>query len=161
MSTGSSSQFDFGHWLLRLVALIIDSIIIGIVAVIIFVAIAIGISVPSWGFYLLLPLLVGILELLYFMFMDASYGGTLGKKALGFKVQMVNGDKVTFEKAFIRNISKIFWLILLIDWIIGVATSGPDPHQKYTDRIAGTTVVSVKQAFSSVTAPPPPPPPPS
>jgi uncharacterized RDD family membrane protein YckC len=162
MSTGSSSQFDFGHWLLRLVALIIDSIIIGIVAVIIFfIAIAIGISsgFAFWGFYLLLPLLVGILELLYFMVMDASYGGTLGKKALGFKVQMVNGDKVTFEKAFIRNISKIYWLFLLIDWIIGVATTGPDPHQKYSDRIAGTTVVSAK--FTSVTAPPPPPPPPS
>jgi uncharacterized RDD family membrane protein YckC len=166
MSTGSSSQFDINHWLLRLVAFIIDSIIIGIVAAIIYyVAIVAVISSGGiwflWGPVLLLGFILGILELLYFIFMDASYGGTLGKRILGLQVQMVNGSKVTFEKAFIRNISKIFWLFLLIDWIIGVATPGPDQRQKYTDRIAGTTVVSVKQAFSSVaTSPPPPPPPP-
>jgi len=75
-------------------------------------------------------------------------------------VQMVDGGKVPFGKAFIRNISKIYWLFLLLDWIIGIATPGPDRRQKYTDRMAGTTVVSVKQPFVSA-APPPPPPPPS
>ncbi len=164
MSTGSSSQLDMNHWLLRLVAFIIDSIIIGIVASIIwFFAIlsllASGSWLLLWGSYLVLPFLLGVLELLYFVFMEVSYGATLGKRVLGLQVQMVNGSKVTFDKAFIRNISKIFWLFLLIDWILGVATPGHDQRQKYTDRIAGTTVVSVKQAFSSVSTPPPPPPP--
>jgi uncharacterized RDD family membrane protein YckC len=153
------------HWLIRLVAFIIDSIIIGIVASIIyFIAILAVLSSGGywflWGPVLLLGLLVGILELLYFIFMDASYGATLGKRILGLHVQMVNGSEVTFDKAFIRNISKIFWLLLLIDWIIGVATPGPDQRQKYTDRIAGTTVVSVKPAFTTAATPPPPPPPP-
>jgi len=94
------------------------------------------------------------------MFMDATYGGTLGKRILGFQVQMVDGGKVTFEKAFIRNMSKIFWLFLLLDWILGVAIPGRDQRQKYTDRIAGTTVVAVRQAFASTATPPPPPPPP-
>jgi uncharacterized RDD family membrane protein YckC len=166
MSTGSSSQFDINHWLLRLLAFIIDSIIIGIVASIIyfFVILSLFFSSVLWGFgwefYLGLPFLLGILELLYFMFMEASYGATLGKRVLGLQVQMVNGSKVTFDKAFIRNISKIFWLFLLLDWILGVAIPGHDQRQKYTDRIAGTTVISVKQAFSSVSTPPPPPPPP-
>jgi len=165
MSTGSSSQLDMNHWLLRLVAFIIDSIIIGIVAGIIYAVLIIfvvlgGGSFFVWGPILLLGFLLGILELLYFMFMDAYYGGTLGKKILSLRVQMVDGGKVTFEKAFIRNISKIYWLFLLIDWILGVVTPGHDQRQKYTDRIAGTTVVSVKQAFSSASTPPPPPPPP-
>jgi uncharacterized RDD family membrane protein YckC len=166
MSTGSSSQFDMNHWLLRLIAFIIDSIIIGIVAGIIWTFVILSLFFGGgfwwfgWEFYLGLPFLLGILELLYFMFMEASYGATLGKRVLGLQVQMVNGSKVTFDKAFIRNISKIFWLFLLLDWILGVATPGHDQRQKYTDRIAGTTVVSVKQAFSSVSTPPPPPPPP-
>jgi uncharacterized RDD family membrane protein YckC len=164
MSTQSSSQFDINHWLIRLVAFIIDSIIIGIVAFIIyFVAIVALISSGGlylWGPFLLLAFILGILELLYFMFMDAYYGGTLGKRILGLQVQMVNGGKVTLDKAFIRNISKIFWLFLLLDWIIGVATQGPDQRQKYTDRIAGTTVVSIKSAFTTAATPPPPPPPP-
>jgi len=165
MSAGSSSQLDMNHWLLRLVAFIIDSVIIGIVASIIYflVILAIVVSGGLWfllGPFLLLGFLLGVLEVLYFMFMDAYYGATLGKRILGLHVQMVDGSKVTLEKAFIRNISKIFWLFLLVDWILGVATPGRDQRQKYTDRIAGTTVVSLKPAFSSVAAPPPPPPPP-
>ena len=156
------------HWLLRLVAFIIDSIIIAIPTYIIFYLVILSLSFGGgwwfgfgWGFYLALPFLLGILELLYFVFMEVSYGATLGKKVLGLQVQMVNGSKVTFDKAFIRNVSKIFWLFLLLDWILGIATAGPDQRQKYTDRIAGTTVVAVKPAFSSVATPPPPPPPPS
>ena len=152
------------HWLLRVIAFIIDSIIIGIVAGIIYFFVILslifggGLWLFGWEFYLGLPFLLGILELLYFMFMEASYGATLGKKVLGLQVQMVNGSKVTFDKAFIRNISKVYWLFLLLDWILAIATAGHDQRQKYTDRIAGTTVVSVKQAFSSVSTPPPPPP---
>ena len=156
MSTGSSSQFDLNHWLLRLVAFIIDSIIIAIVASIIFFAGGFWL----WWAYLAFPFLFGILEILYFVFMEVNYGATLGKRILGLEVQTVNGSRVTFDKAFIRNVSKIFGLFLLLDWILGIVTSGPDQRQKYTDRIAGTTVVSVKQAFASVATPPPPPPPP-
>jgi hypothetical protein len=74
---------------------------------------------------------------------------------------MVNGGKVDFSKAFIRNISKIYGLLLFLDWLLGIVTPG-NKGQKYTDRIAGTTVVSIKQAFASPTtsSPPPPPPPP-
>jgi uncharacterized RDD family membrane protein YckC len=165
MSTGTSSQFDMNHWLLRLVAFIIDTIIIGIVAGIIYFVLLIFVVLAGglwflWGPFLLLGFILGLLELLYFMFMDATYGGTLGKRFLGLHVQMVDGSKVTFDKSFIRNISKIFWVFLLIDWILGVATPGRDQRQKYSDRIAGTTVVSERPAFSSVSAPPPPPPPP-
>ena len=163
MSTGSTSQFDLNHWLLRLIAFIIDSIIIGILAGIVYWLIIVPIlwlgGAPWWGF-LLLSFLLGILELLYFVLMDTSSGGTLGKRILGLQVQMANGSRVTFDKAFIRNMSKIFWLFLILDWILGVAIAGSDQSQKYTDRIAGTTVVLVKQVFSSAAAPPPPPPPP-
>jgi len=173
MSTQSSSQFDINHWLLRLVAFIIDSIIIGIPAAIIYYFIIVPLvwpatylygvylygGAPWWGF-LLLWFILGIIELLYFVLLEASSGATVGKKILGLQVQMTNGSKVTFDKAFIRNISKIYGLLLLLDWILGVATPGPDQRQKYTDRIAGTTVVSVKPAFTSTTPPPPPPPPP-
>jgi uncharacterized RDD family membrane protein YckC len=165
MSTGNSSQFDINHWLLRLVAFIIDSIIIGIIAGIIFFLIIVSLFFSggllfAWTWGLGFPFLLGILEILYFVFMEVSYGETLGKRVLGLQVQTVNGSKVTFDKAFIRNISKIYWLFLLIDWILAIAIAGHDQRQKYTDRIAGTTVVSVKQAFSSVATPPPPPPPP-
>jgi len=169
MSTGTGSQPDMtNHWILRIVALVIDSIIMGIIAGIIAFSVLFSIFLGGgflflygFGYFFVLTFAIGILELIYFTILDVIWGGTLGKRIVGLQVQMVDGGKVTFGKSFIRNISKIWGLFLLLDWIIGIATSGKDPRQKYTDRIAGTTVVQVKQAFATVSPPPPPPPPPS
>jgi len=169
MTSSSSGQFDFNHWLLRLIAYIIDCIIVGIPAGIIWIIITATAAFTgsyfffAYGTWLVLPFILGILQLLYFIILDVSWGATIGKRVLGLQVQMENGGKVPFNKAFIRNISKIYWLFLVLDWLIGVATAGADRRQKYTDRIAGTTVASVRQAFSSPPSsqPPPPPPPPT
>jgi uncharacterized RDD family membrane protein YckC len=156
----SSTQVDFGHWLLRFIALIIDSIPLSIIAYVIFWFAIVRFWFVTWEWILVFPFLYGIFALLYFIIMEVTMGATIGKKILGFEVQMTNGSKVTFDKSFIRNISKLFWLFLLLDWLVAIVTPGPDPRQKYTDRIAGTTVVATKQVFGGQSPPPPPPPPP-
>jgi uncharacterized RDD family membrane protein YckC len=160
MTTTSNSveQIDLMHWVLRLVAYFIDSIIILIpTAIIYFIALVAIISTgffALFGIWLLLPLILGIIEVLYFIVLDVSWGATIGKRVLGLHVQMTNGGKVPFDKAFIRNISKIFWLFLVLDWLIGILTPG-DKRQKYTDRWAGTTVVQAGKSPIVMTAPPP------
>lgn len=173
MSTGSSTQVDFNHWLMRFLALLIDSIITYIPAFVIYFVIAGFLwpvsslygfywgGAPWWAMYSLWPFIAGVIQVFYFAFLEVSWGATVGKRILGFQVRMVNGSKVAFDKAFIRNISKTYGLFLLLDWLIAVASPGTDPRQKYTDRMAGTTVVSVKAGFASGAVPPPPPPPPS
>jgi len=167
-STGQ--QVDMGnHWLLRIVAAIIDGIPWAIIGWIIWYFLVINPGAPLsvtfsalwWLVWVLLyPLVYGLFLVIYSTIMEASSGAaTLGKRLMGLKVQMLDGSKVMFNKALMRNISKIFWPILIIDWLIGIATPGPDPRQRYFDRIAGTTVVSVKQAFGPAAPPPPPPPP--
>ncbi|MCW4003396.1 MAG: RDD family protein [Candidatus Bathyarchaeota archaeon] len=158
-------QIDWGHWVIRLVALIIDSLIIGIPTAIIWFALTVSAFFFAsaffifYGAWLILPLILGVLLLLYFMILDAYWGATIGKRLLGLHVQMANGGKVPFDKAFIRNISKIYWPFLLLDWLVGIVTPG-DKRQKYTDRIAGTTVIQTRQAFQTTAEQPPPPPPP-
>jgi uncharacterized RDD family membrane protein YckC len=169
MATGSSSELDMGHWLLRLIALIIDGVILFIIIMILFFALFIPLLFTgallglwaSWGYVLVVPFALGILMVLYFLVLEVYWGGTVGKRIMGLHVQTVSGAGVNFGQAFIRNISKIFWVFLLIDWLIAVATPGADRRQKYTDRIAGTTVVSLRQPFAAAAPPPPPPPPPS
>lgn len=148
-TTNSATQFDLGHWILRLIALIIDGIILAIVAAILFFILVFPLDALLW------PLVVGVLMLLYFLFLDVNYGGTLGKRIVGLKVQTVNGGRINYSQSVIRNISKIYWLLILLDWIIGIATPG-DKRQKYTDRIAGVVVVQTSQAFASVMPPPAP-----
>ena len=169
--TTPSSELDMNHWLYRLIAYVIDSVIIGIpIYLIYWLAIEPLIwpryttlniyynFAPWWASILIFPLIFGLIEVLYFAFMESSSGSSIGKKLIGLKAQMTDGSKTVFGKAFMRNISKIFWPILLIDWLLGVVTPGQDRRQKYFDRMAGTTVVSFKQPFGATTPPPPPPP---
>jgi uncharacterized RDD family membrane protein YckC len=167
----TSGQLDLNNWLMRLIAFVIDGIIILIPTIIIYhfalspalrpTYTAFGYytyygTSPWWGLWLLSPVIFGIFSLVYFAILETVWGATIGKRLLHFKVQKTNGDKITFVKAFIRNITKIYWIALVIDWALGAFTKGSDKRQKYLDRLAGTTVVSVKPTFN----PPPPPPPP-
>lgn len=142
MSTGfeklrNDTQLQ-NHWIRRFVAMVIDAIITGIVGWIL--------SFPFWItgiFWSFASLFVwGIIWLIYASLTESSLGWTLGKQVVNLKVRTVDGRIPTMDVALIRNISKIFWLLYLLDVIVGLATPG-DPTQKYTDRIAGTIVVSV------------------
>ncbi len=172
MATGysSSAQVDIGtHWLLRIVAALIDSIPWAIIGWIVWWALVWNAGAPlgkqlgplSWFVWVfLIPIFYGLLFVTYSTIMESGVGAaTLGKRVIGLKVQMVDGSNAPSNKVLTRNISKIYWIIFLIDFLIGIATPGPDPRQRYFDRLAGTTVVSLKQVFA-VGAPPPPPPPP-
>jgi len=152
MTNSSNAQIDFTHWLLRLVAYIIDSIILVIIIAIITDLTHLGIwfMLGAWA----------ILSLLYFIFLDVYWGTTIGKKIIGLNVQLEKGGKVPLKQSIIRNISKIFILLPILDWLIAVVTSGTDRRQKYTDRLAGTTVVQTRQVVQStapsISSPPPP-----
>jgi uncharacterized RDD family membrane protein YckC len=159
-------QIDWNHWLWRLIAFIVDCIIVAIPTYIIWFILTFAIAFSSTSFVFISPFIFGLIEVLYFVVLDVSWGATIGKRIFGFQVQTVEGGKVPFDKAFIRNISKIYWIFLVLDWLIAIATPGKDRRQKFTDRFAGTTVVQTRQPFQSTaqpspTPPPPPPPPPS
>jgi uncharacterized RDD family membrane protein YckC len=176
---GRDSQLQ-DHWVRRLIAFIIDSIIVVIVAfalaLVFFIPLALLTAAitrsppPSFssffptslffGSYLGLfggfSLSVGILYLLYFTLADHFWGGTLGKQAVGLRVvtlqtgylpisqstsqALTQPHNPTLEQALVRNISKIYWLLLLLDVVVGLGTRG-DASQKYSDRYAKTTVV--------------------
>jgi len=130
------------HWIKRAVAYVIDSIIVGIATTIILAIIMLPLFIANPAAFLNIfsfPFAMGLLYILYFSIAETMYGATLGKRLLGLKVVTKTGGKLSFEKAFIRNISKIHWVLLLLDLIGGLITS-TDLHQKYSDRIANTTV---------------------
>jgi uncharacterized RDD family membrane protein YckC len=87
-----------------------------------------------------MALLIFILQVLYFSFMESSkYQGTVGKIALGLIVTDTNGGKLDFGKALVRNLCKIISsLILCIGYIMAGFT---DKKQALHDMIASTLVV--------------------
>ena len=135
------------YWVKRLIALFVDGLIIGIVVVIIAALAASslflfggGFLAPFGVFFGAFAAVVGIILIFYFPIMETTSGATFGKKFLGLKVVSKSGGNPTFVEAFIRNISKIYWLLLLLDVIIGLAVS-KGYQQKYSDHLVGTSVV--------------------
>ncbi len=157
----ATDQINWNNWIYRLIAYIIDSIIIFVIAAIISFAAAFGVYALGWGSLIIVGI-IGILYFLYYSIMDFAWGATLGKKIMGLSVQSANGQKLTFINAFIRNLSKIFWLFLFLDWLIGIVSTG-NKQQKFLDRVAGAVVIPRGQpiAIGRSDYPPPPPPPPT
>jgi uncharacterized RDD family membrane protein YckC len=144
------------HWFIRVVAYIIDWIIVTIVTAVIALIIgaivgfaSIAISGPTFANFFV-PFsafgveffgLSGLFFLLYFAFGEVLYGKTIGKSLLGLRVITTDGSRLDLAKTFIRNVSKIYWLLLLLD-LIGGFFLKVKPGQRYLDKIANTIVIS-------------------
>ena len=121
----------------------IDSIIVGIATTIVVAAVFFPLFLANpIGFFnwLSFPFTMGLIHVLYFAMAESIYGCTIGKGIVGLRVVAVDGGRPSLESAFIRNISKIYWIFLILD-VIGGFFTARDPHQKYSDRITHTTVV--------------------
>ncbi len=130
------------HWLRRLIAGIIDGTITAVIAGIISTFIALPVLLLGGAaLFGAFPFLSGILFFLYASFFESIRGATIGKQIVNLKVTTLEGNEASLNRAMIRNISKIHGLLWLIDTLIGMALAG-DPHQKYSDRFSGTTVIS-------------------
>jgi uncharacterized RDD family membrane protein YckC len=62
------------------------------------------------------------------------------------KVKSLNGD-MSYRKAFIRNLSKILWLPLIVDLLVGFIFESP--RKRYLDRLAKTEVVKFEEVEKS------------
>lgn len=122
-----------------MIAGIIDYVIISIIVWIITIFVVFP-SGGTWPFRIS-DFLHGVIFFPYAALLESTRGATIGKQIMYLKATTVDGKLPTLDRTLIRDISKIHGLLWLIDTLIGMATVG-DPHQKYSDRFAGTTVVS-------------------
>jgi uncharacterized RDD family membrane protein YckC len=122
--------------------------------------------------FLIFLLIAFLFSIAYWIYFDAK-GGTPGKRIMRLKPVALEGE-MDYAKALIRNLPKIvgaflawFLLGLLIGTIVEVIfvalnaymgiSKGEDPRRKYTDFMAGTTVVrtDVQETFAPIPTTPP------
>ena len=126
------------HFTKRLYACIIDFIVvfllISIVNNLLFVPLSLlKITVLS-AYY---PYVVTVIvTMAYFTIMEAKTNKTIGKKVMKLYVSDEEGY-LSYSSAFIRNITKCFWVLLIFDVIIGKLFGLPS---RLFDKIAGNDV---------------------
>jgi uncharacterized RDD family membrane protein YckC len=146
-----STAVRYGGFWIRVVAFIIDMIIVRVVVTpigIIFGGLGLvgGMmhSVPHLGMRLLGGGLTAIFVIfgswLYEAFMlSSSYQATLGKMIFGMKVTDLNGNRISFERATGRHFAK--WLSGLILGIGYLIVGFTERKQGLHDLLAGTLVL--------------------
>lgn len=111
-------------------------------------------SITANLFVLSLNLLFIALGLLwvYSTLLEGFSGQSIGKRTLGLKVVRVDGGKLSYEHAAVRNFGKV---LLPFDLLFGYLLNDPR-YLRYFDKFAGTTVIDLrihKPATSAVQAP--------
>ena len=138
------------HWAKRVIAYVIDVAVMSVALFVIVLALALPALTTVflnqafpftwfWGFWIggLAPLIV----LVYFILAEALFQRTIGKELMGLRVVRVDTRRLDLWSSIVRNISKIAFVLLVIDLAVGLGTHG-DGHQKYSDRYIGTTIES-------------------
>jgi uncharacterized RDD family membrane protein YckC len=127
-------------WGRRFIALLVDIIILTlfmyVVSAIVFLLFAqLGIF-SALNYWIIIG---AIIIIAYFTFMEGMTSSTLGKKLFKLRVKAANGN-MNYIKAFIRNLSKIYYFPLVVDVILGFIFV--DSNDRILDKISGTYVIS-------------------
>lgn len=83
-------------------------------------------------------LLLAILIIGYFTYLEGSNGKSIGKSLVNIEVKALDGD-LNYQKTFIRNLSKILWFPVLIDLLAAYFTK--NSSLRLLDKYGGTEVV--------------------
>jgi len=134
-------------WLLRLVAYIIDTAIVGLagllLALLAYVPLILGSALSgqwSWSGIWQIPFFIGAGQVIYFTVMESMQGASLGKQLMGLRVEAVNGGRPSVGSALTRNLSKVHGALLFLDVLLGLMM-GDNPRDRFSDTLAKTYVV--------------------
>ena len=125
-------------WGRRFVALIFDGIILTlmmwILSSLIYPLIVATSTFTVLNYWLLMAALIIIT---YFTYMEGKNGTTLGKSLMGLRVETSTGE-MNYRIAFVRNLSKVLWVPLIIDLILGFLFG--DSNDRYLNQVSNTWV---------------------
>lgn len=125
------------HWVHRLFAALIDVVLVFVPIFIIMLLFGLTQGLHWFMF----GVIMGFFWMLYSVVFEEAKGATIGKQLFGLRVVSLDGNIQTYQ-SMMRNLTKIFGAFLLLDLLLGLLMDTTDARQKYTDRIAKTTVVS-------------------
>lgn len=134
-------MLNYGDLGKRIVASIIDSLVLG------FIGFVLGLGFGLIGLGIVAVIIAPFISWLYFILMEGgSYHATVGKRAMGLYVADYNGRGITYSTAILRLIGKLLsGFILGIGYLMGFFS---ERKQCLHDMIAKTYVLDGKPAVA-------------
>ena len=134
----------YGGFWVRVVAYIIDGILLTIVCGVVDRLLGINILATDWDHYDPLANVISlVIGWLYFALLESSErGATVGKMVMGLRVVTSDGQRLSFMNATGRYFAKILSAIILCIGFIMVAFT--DKKRGLHDIIAGTLVIKTR-----------------
>lgn len=77
---------------------------------------------------------------IYFVIFEGYFGYTLGKWLFDLRVLRVDGERINYSEAMLRNIPKLFIATIAVDAVLMLVLYRKD-RQRLFDRISGTIVI--------------------
>ncbi len=139
-----SAVTGYGGFWIRVVAYIIDAIVLSVASGIVGALLGVNIFVSDWSNYDPTANLISlVISWLYFALLESSErGATVGKMAVGLRVVTSDGRRLSFLNATGRYFAKFISAIILGIGFIMVAFT--DKKRGLHDMIAGTLVIKVR-----------------
>jgi uncharacterized RDD family membrane protein YckC len=135
-----ASQGSYAGFWIRVLAYIIDAIILGIVGAVIGIPFSVNYSDLSSVTHSGSNIADLVAGLIYFAGTWTYLGGTVGQRILGLRVaDATTGQPIRFGKAALRFVGLVISFIVCFIGVIWVAFDGR--KQGWMDKIAGTVVV--------------------
>jgi uncharacterized RDD family membrane protein YckC len=149
----------------RLLALIVDTLVISVLEAIVNGAFGVtqvtggftqltsgGVAVYTTQTVVAWPWLT-LLWLAYYAILEALFAASLGKLAAGLRVTDLEGRRVSWQKALIRNLVRPLDAVPFLYLLGGVLVLISGRHQRLGDRVAGTLVLPTRAVVSAPLAP--------
>lgn len=69
--------------------------------------------------YQYFPWFIAIFGLVYFILCEKMVGASIGKAIMRLQVRSRNGARISWLQAIVRNLTKIYWIPIIFDWLAG------------------------------------------
>ena len=104
----------------RIIAYIIDFFVVSAFMWIVSFLISLIIGPNDFSsVYSVLVFIVPILGFIYFVLLEKAKGATVGKALMYLEVRSRNGSNINWAQSIVRNLTKIYWVPIIFDWLIG------------------------------------------
>ena len=104
----------------RIIAYVIDFFVVSAVMWILAYLLSLIIGpMDIMGIYSVFPFIAPILGFAYFVVLECFKGATVGKALMYLEVKSRNGANINLPQAIVRNLTKIYWIPIIFDWLVG------------------------------------------